>query len=269
MIILFGSFCIVTAEQPWFYYYKLGIENIQNQQFDSALTALQKAVELNSTSSSHARTYGMNFIEYYPYYFMAVCYYGNGAYADAKKELDKEFSAGAINQSKDMFNKAYGLKGRIESQLKPKITPPPVQPPEIKPPDTNENTQSPPIVQKPPENPPDTQNPPDKDWKRYGGIMKQALTHYFNGDYSQTITTLNQLPDSLPGNFSIMKNFFLGSSYASLYYLDGEKDSSKISSAKSYFNQIDKLPPLFKMKYVKFISPRIISLFQSTKTGAM
>ena len=272
-VVVFGLCCIATAEQPWFYYYKLGIENSQNQQFDTALTALQKAVELNSTPSSHARTYGMNFIEYYPYFYMAVCYYGTGAYADAKKALDQEFSAGAINQSKDMFNKAYGLKGRIEAQLKPKITPPPVQPPVTKPPENNDNTQPPPIVQKPPENPPEdnqnNQNPLENDLKRNSAIMRQALTHYFNGDYSQTITTLNQLPDSIPRHLSMMKNFFLGSSYASLYYLDGEKDSSKINSAKSYFNQIERLPPLFKMKYVKFISPRIISLFQSTKTGAM
>ncbi len=105
-IILIFICKLSVSEQPWFYYYKLAIENYNNNQYQLALSALDKAIELNPNSSSNARTYGMNFIEYYPYFYKAMSFFSLQMYNEAKNSLELELKRKEIQNSKTMYNKA-------------------------------------------------------------------------------------------------------------------------------------------------------------------
>ncbi|OGF59381.1 MAG: hypothetical protein A2Y62_00115 [Candidatus Fischerbacteria bacterium RBG_13_37_8] len=246
------------AEQPWFYYYKLGIENHNKGQYELALTALDKAIELNPTSSSRARTYGMNYIEYYPYLYRTACLVAMGKYGEAKATLDREFDQGAINDSKDTLNKAYLLKSKIESALQPPKVVQQEKPIEKKPPPVDDtSTQI-------------TDNKlPREDAKpsflKETQTIRSAIVNYFNGEYSQTITQLNQLPDDIPPHLKNVKHFFLGCSHAALYYLKGEKDKQELQNATASFGKVRMLPMQMRNRFGKLISPKIITLFQNSQ----
>jgi len=263
----------ISAEQPWFYYYRLGIENYNNNQYQLAITALDKSIELNPSSSSHARTYGMNFIEYYPYFYKALCLSALQMPIESKNVLEIEFRQGEIQKSKEFYNKALILKDKINYEIK-KSNRSTIEPfPKDGTVTENENNVSQgtdQINNNSNANIIDNKSSENRKNDRQNliaetKVLREAISNYFNGEYNLTINKLSSLPDDLPPRIKYLKNFFLGCSFASIYYLEGEKNKETLNTAISYFSRVGALPPRFRNNMPKFISPKIISLFMQTR----
>lgn len=267
LLLLLITATLLYADQPWFYYYKLGIENIKSNQYNLAITAFDKAIELNPNSSSHARTYGMNFIEYYPYFYKASSLFYMQMYDEAKYTLDLEFKQKEIQNSKSIYNKALSLKEEIDTQLSKSR---PSKREEIQPvnPTTesstdNKNTKKDDnslhrsydknLVKK-------NKTIVDDNIRKEYIILRKGIINYYNGEYELTINQLSKLPENMH-----IRNFFLGCSYASIYYLEGEKSIELLQNAKSYFRKVKFLPPRFGSRMFKLISPKIMTLFIATR----
>jgi len=255
LIFIYFFISIIFAEQPWFFYYKLGLEKIKDKQYEEALAALNKAVELNSISSSRARTYGMNFIEYYPYFYIAFCQYNLGNLLEARSFLDKEFNNGAINNSRDILSKAYWLRNKIEEDQKNKIARVEKRQVEELP-----QKEAPPFISR-------REKLEDKlvdnpEFRRSMKFLRDSISDYFNGDYAQCIIKLSEISFELPPRLASLKNFILGSSHASLYYLEGESNSEELKLAQLYFSKVNQLPKHFEDRFMKYISPRILALYE-------
>lgn len=268
LLLLLIAASFLYADQPWFYYYKLGIENFKNNQYDLAITAFNKAIELNAHSSTNARTYGMNFIEYYPYFYKASSLFHMQMYNEAKYTLDLELKQKEIQNSKSIYNQALLLKEKIDAELsKSRVNrKEEIQPANqaIEPSVDNENAKK---------NDDSLHPPPDKQMaeknhtiiddeiKKEYIILRKSMANYFNGEYELAINQLSKLPEDMPAQMVHIKNFFLGCSYASIYYLQGEKNSELLLDAKSHFRKVEFLPPQFESRMSKLISPKIITLF--------
>lgn len=268
LLLLLIAASFLYADQPWFYYYKLGIENFKNNQYDLAITAFNKAIELNAHSSTNARTYGMNFIEYYPYFYKASSLFHMQMYNEAKYTLDLELKQKEIQNSKSIYNQALLLKEKIDAELsKSRVNrKEEIQPANqaIEPSVDNENAKK---------NDDSLHPPPDKqiaekkhtiiddEIKKEYIILRKSMANYFNGEYELAINQLSKLPEDMPAQMVHIKNFFLGCSYASIYYLQGEKNSELLLDAKSHFRKVEFLPPQFESRMSKLISPKIITLF--------
>lgn len=271
LLLLLIAASFLYADQPWFYYYKLGIENFKNNQYDLAITAFNKAIELNAHSSTNARTYGMNFIEYYPYFYKASSLFHMQMYNEAKYTLDLELKQKEIQNSKSIYNQALLLKEKIDAELsksrvnrKEEIQPanqaiePSVDNEKLKkmrtvyiPLRINKLQKKHTII--------------DDEIKKEYIILRKSMANYFNGEYELAINQLSKLPEDMPAQMVHIKNFFLGCSYASIYYLQGEKNSELLLDAKSHFRKVEFLPPQFESRMSKLISPKIITLFTAAR----
>lgn len=87
MRVVFSFGCLIVFSglsigQTFFEYYEQGLENLNNDNLDKAIVAFERAIKLNDTDSKQARTYGVNFIEYFPHRELGIVYY-------MKNDLDK------------------------------------------------------------------------------------------------------------------------------------------------------------------------------------
>ena len=80
----------------WYEEYQSGKDALARQQWQSAVTHFTKAIEDESDSKAGKRTYGLSFIDYFPYLYRGIALYHLGDLAAAKADLDKARGEGAI-----------------------------------------------------------------------------------------------------------------------------------------------------------------------------
>jgi len=71
----------------WYNFYETGQGYMKKGDYDRALMAFQTATSLEFKDTKQARTYGMNFMEYFPHREMGICYYFLGDLDNARKQL--------------------------------------------------------------------------------------------------------------------------------------------------------------------------------------
>jgi hypothetical protein len=60
---------------PWYVYYENGLAYLESEDWYHALENLKESLALNRTPKAYARTYGMWFVTYSPYYYLGLVYY--------------------------------------------------------------------------------------------------------------------------------------------------------------------------------------------------
>jgi len=85
--------CFISfQDQPFYVLYEKGLEAISERNFTEAIASLEGAVSQKPESKKNAKTYGVQFIEYYPYNQLAFAYYQLGEFEKAKKALDQAYA---------------------------------------------------------------------------------------------------------------------------------------------------------------------------------
>ena len=80
-------------------YYERGEGALSEQRWSDATDQFLKAIQEKADSGASVRTYGMNFINYFPYLKLGIAYYNMGQYDDAIQNFDLEENFGAIEKS--------------------------------------------------------------------------------------------------------------------------------------------------------------------------
>lgn len=102
------------AVKNWYdYYYNARDRLMPAGKWDEAIADLQQAVRLKPQSALQEQTYGLDFLDYLPYYQMGLCYLRKGDYDAAERMLEREEKAGAIRKS-PLYNEL--AKRRTEAQ---------------------------------------------------------------------------------------------------------------------------------------------------------
>ena len=84
--------CFISfQDQPFYVLYEKGLEAISARNFSEAIEYLEGAVENKPESKKNAKTYGVQFIEYYPYNQLAFAYYQIGEFEKARAALDQAY----------------------------------------------------------------------------------------------------------------------------------------------------------------------------------
>jgi tetratricopeptide (TPR) repeat protein len=98
---------LVAAAQPafavkeWWEFYQQATENqITSGHCPEAIQSLREAIRIKPASGVNEQTYGLQFIDYFPYYYLGVCYLRTGDIANALKMADIEEQRGAIKRSR-------------------------------------------------------------------------------------------------------------------------------------------------------------------------
>jgi tetratricopeptide (TPR) repeat protein len=86
----------ISNGQTFYEYYEQGLEYLNRDSLNQAIDHFECALKLNNTDRRQARTYGVNFIEYFPNREMGIAYYQKNDLDKAiqylEKSLEYEFS---------------------------------------------------------------------------------------------------------------------------------------------------------------------------------
>jgi hypothetical protein len=88
------------AVGTWYdYYLDARDKHIPAQQWDAALASLRQALKLKPDSGVDQRTYGMDFVDYFPYYYQGVVYHRTQQWDSAILMFNIEEKAGPIKKT--------------------------------------------------------------------------------------------------------------------------------------------------------------------------
>ncbi len=259
----------VYAEQSWFFYYELAKNQMRKGLYGPAIVSLQRAIRQNPTPQKRARTYGMNFISYYPYFYLAKALYQLNKFKEARVNIDKSFKYGAILEDPKMAAEASALKESILNKLqllKPSQPPKPVQEkpqPQTEPP-TEARKEPEDVTPRTPVPQPPRSVPSPKPVFIPRPVMKTAMSYYENHQYMETIQYLQDYIRENPDRPAVLAYFLIGLSYANLYYLGGESDQELLIKAQKAFRKARPLPLFIKQKLKDMVSPKILKIYQES-----
>ncbi len=109
------------AADEWYVYYQRAIDDRgrnfrAGQCTPAALADLQKAVELRPRSELSVRTYGVDFVDYTPYYYLGLCYLERGDNDRAVAMFGSEETQGIIKKRAELWQKLQARQAEVKSQ---------------------------------------------------------------------------------------------------------------------------------------------------------
>lgn len=122
LLILGAGLCADT----WFNDYDNAKKAIKDKKWDKAVNYLQEALKEESEPRLKAKTYGLRFIDYLPYYYLGVAYFGLGNYNEAQAAFEQSQAHGAVKERSREFSDLEQKIADCLKKLQPKNTPPPV-----------------------------------------------------------------------------------------------------------------------------------------------
>jgi len=94
----------LAGGQPW-NYYEDGQKLMNQGKWDRAIDEFKAAVSLDFKDRKNLRTYGMNFVEYFPHREMGICFYNLGDMINARRELDLSNAYIGTGRARDYLDK--------------------------------------------------------------------------------------------------------------------------------------------------------------------
>jgi tetratricopeptide (TPR) repeat protein len=102
------------AVKEWYdYYYDARDRLIPSKQYSEALQSLQEAIRLRRSPGLNVQTYGLQFLDYLPYYQMGVCYLRTGDFNSAIRMFNIEEKSVAVTRS-DLYKDLLRLRSEAE-----------------------------------------------------------------------------------------------------------------------------------------------------------
>jgi tetratricopeptide (TPR) repeat protein len=100
LLILILLFPAGLGLAQWYVSYQNGVKAVQQGEWQQALAHLNAAINNESDSKANKRTYGLTFIDYFPYLYRGVAYYNLKDLVKARADLEKAKSEGEIEDPK-------------------------------------------------------------------------------------------------------------------------------------------------------------------------
>ncbi len=99
LILLAAVSARVSAQTPWYVSYEKALSAQEMGDWKGSLTLLREAVAAKETPKLKARTYGLRFVNYFPYFHMGEAYYHLKEKQKAVESFDLCLKYGEIQQS--------------------------------------------------------------------------------------------------------------------------------------------------------------------------
>ena len=96
---------------PWYENYESGLAYVESGDWMNAVESLKLALAANGIPRRYARTYGMWFITYIPYYYLGVAYFNQGMWQLAANYFETSERLGEVNE---MEPESATLKSHLE-----------------------------------------------------------------------------------------------------------------------------------------------------------
>ncbi|MGB5875056.1 MAG: tetratricopeptide repeat protein [Bacteroidota bacterium] len=99
--LLFGALlCLLLPQslraEEWYVSYQQGLEAFRGKQWQKAIEQFNKAIADRSDPGANAKTYGLRFIDYFPYVYRGVSFYRTGNFKRALQDLQQSERHGEV-----------------------------------------------------------------------------------------------------------------------------------------------------------------------------
>ena len=97
----------------WYESYEKSEEALAAENWSEAIRQINAALEKKADPDARARTYGMNFASYFPYYKLGIAYYNLGQHDAALQAFETEESLGAITAADNDYTQLQRFRDLI------------------------------------------------------------------------------------------------------------------------------------------------------------
>jgi tetratricopeptide (TPR) repeat protein len=109
----------VFAARTWYdHYLDARDKHIPARKWTEAHASLEEAIRLKPEPGANEQTYGLNFLDYFPYYQRGRVYLGQGEYNSAIRMFNIEVSKGKIRSRETLYKDLLKLRSDAEAQQK-------------------------------------------------------------------------------------------------------------------------------------------------------
>ena len=117
VLLVLASGAPARAAQTWYgYYLDARDRSIPDKDYRKALALLDQAIKLKPESALNEQTYGVEFIDYFPYFYQGQCHLALGDYKTAVQLFNLEEQKGKIKGRPEEARKLNKLRGDALAQ---------------------------------------------------------------------------------------------------------------------------------------------------------
>ena len=261
-----------AGAQQWFESYRDGLDALREGKPTEAVSFFSQAIDRRPESKANARTYGVKFVDYFPYVYRGVAYARLGKKTLALTDFEKEHAAGEVYNGRRDTRAGTLLRERLEefraSTASRKTEP---VPPQDGVPDSLFNAAVHELEQGNITRAKAVFQEVRKRRTTYAGLdehllkirefeqdVRKGIGAFLNGKYEQAVASLT--PAAERGRDHANAQAFLGCSHAALYLLSGGEKEDEREKAFEAFRRVKRIDPSFDLNRT-YVSPAIQDLF--------
>lgn len=263
-----------ASAQKWYEHYGEGLTALQKGRNAEAISCFTRAITQRPESKAGARTYGVSFIDYFPYIYRGIAHARLGERSIALKDFETEHAAGeAYNGHYD--TKAGPLLRQFLAESRVNTTSHSAPPGELQG-GESDSLYKVAVLELERGNITKAKTLFQEVRKRraaYAGVdeqlsrirgfeqdVKKGIAAYLTGKYEQAVEILTPLAER--GRDHVNAQAFLGCSHAALYLLAGGETQESREKAFEAFRRVKGIDPTFDLNR-QYISPAIRDLFST------
>jgi len=115
--VMLPLFCLSVYAAVWYESYDSALKALEKEEWAEAIRWLNLSLEDAPQSNTRAKTYGMRFIAYFPYLYMAIAYQGMGQLDAAMQALETELRQREIAKSPEHKELLLRVKTEIADSM--------------------------------------------------------------------------------------------------------------------------------------------------------
>src|SRR5882672_9046725 len=117
LVLALGAPSTQAAPRSWYAYYLDARDKlIPAKKYREALTSLEQAVKLKPESDLEVQTYGLEFIDYLPYFYQGKCYLALGDHDSAIRLFNIEQTKKKIQLKDSLWTEMKKLRATAQAQ---------------------------------------------------------------------------------------------------------------------------------------------------------
>lgn len=101
----------------WYNNYERALKAVDSQNWTEAVSYLREALNDKPTPNPEAKTTGLRFIKYVPYYYLGLSYYKLGKYKEAAAAFKSSSDYGVIRSIPDLFSSLEKMSADCDKRL--------------------------------------------------------------------------------------------------------------------------------------------------------
>lgn len=271
VVLLTGTASTAWSDRPWYQDYQEALDRLKKGDARGAIPLLEKTLQTGPDPGPQRPTYGMHFMDFFPYLHLARAYLLMGQCAQAQEMLER--SARRDRLPPDLqATELRPLRQQIQAQcaLPVKTPAPPAARPAESPLAEKEAPASQPSASSPtqPKSPATDAPPvgpsvPPIRRSVPAAVLQTAWRAYLRGDYDGADRVLREARQQY--ELDDTAYFILGCSRAARYFREGGTDGRLLEEARRYLRQARQLPPELQSRLALFISPKILALYRESR----